>query len=437
MSTLPNVLVIHAHDLGRQLHCLGAQTVQSPNLDKLAASGVRFEHAFTVCPTCCPSRGVLYTGLYPSASGVMGMCCGRQKWDLAPEVKHLAQHLGAAGYATTAIGVHHESSSGPERCGFESYQAPQLAESAVDLAIPCLEKLADSDRPFYLQVAVHEPHRYHVAGQENDGFIGDYLEPDDELGVAIPGYLLDTPGTREELAEFQGAVRHMDRHVGRLLAALEERSLSENTLVVFTTDHGAAFPRAKATLHDPGIENALLLRLPNRPGWNGGKCVSHMISNVDIVPTILEALGLEVPAPLQGRSFAPLLDGGDDSPRQEIFCEQTYHGQYDPKRGIRTERYKLFLHFASGRAWQDCSQSWRPRSSPVVHRLAPRTDFEFYDLEKDPWELENIWQDPDTAEVRADLLARLRAHMEKIGDPILTGPVDCPTRHMAMSYLKA
>ncbi|MHC4915562.1 MAG: sulfatase-like hydrolase/transferase, partial [Planctomycetota bacterium] len=100
MPDRPNVLLIHAHDLGRQLHCLGAETVQSPSLDRLAADGVRFTRAFTVCPTCCPSRAVLFTGLYPAANGVMGMCSGRMKWDLRPEVKHLAQHLGAAGYAT-------------------------------------------------------------------------------------------------------------------------------------------------------------------------------------------------------------------------------------------------------------------------------------------------------------------------------------------------
>jgi arylsulfatase A-like enzyme len=436
MSDRTNVLVIHAHDVGKQLHCLGAETVRSPNLDRLAGEGVRFERAFTVCPTCCPSRAVLYSGLYPAANGVMGMCCGRMKWDLKPEVKHLAQHLAGAGYATAAIGVHHESCSGPARCGFETYEEPQFAEAAVDLAFPRMKKLAAGDRPFYLQVAVHEPHRCHVEGEETDGFVGDYLSPDDELGVSVPGYLQDTPGTREELAEFQGAVRHMDAHVGRLLAALEEEGLAENTLVIFTTDHGAGFPRAKATLYDPGIENALLMRLPSRPGWNGGRCVSHMVSNVDFTPTILEALGLEVPGELHGRSYAPLLDGGEYSPREVIFCEQTYHGQYDPKRGIRTGRYKLFLHFASGHTWQDPSQSWRPRSDPVVSRRAKRPDFELYDLEKDPWELDNLWEDPGTADVRAGLFARLRAHMEKVGDPILTGPVDCPTRHIAMGCLR-
>ncbi len=433
----PNVLVIHAHDLGRQLACLGARTVQSPNLDRLAAGGVRFEHAFTVCPTCCPSRAVLFTGLYPAANGVMGMCCGRQKWDLKPEVKHLAQHLGAAGYVTAAVGVHHESSSGPKRCGFESYEEPQLAGAAVDLAIPRMQKLAKGGAPFYLQVAVHEPHRYHVPGDENDGFIGDYLSPDDELGVVVPGYLKDTPGTRAELAEFQGAVRHMDAHVGRLLTALDRQGLRENTLVIFTTDHGAALPRAKATLHEPGIETALIMRMPGRQGWSGGRLVSHMISNVDITPTILDLLGLGVPEELQGRSFRSLLDGGGYQPREAFFCEQSYHGQYDPKRGIRTERYKLFLHFASGHSWQDCSQSWNPRSDPVISRRTARPDFELYDLEKDPWELDNRRDDPALAEVRADLLARLRAHMEKIGDPILQGPVDCPTRKIAMEILGA
>jgi N-sulfoglucosamine sulfohydrolase len=434
MSDRPNILMIHCHDLGQHLGCYGVPTVQSPNLDAFAAGGVRFQNSFTVCPTCSPSRAVLYTGLYPPRNGVMGMCPGRMKWDLRPEVLHLAQHLRSAGYATAAIGEHHESCSGPERCGFDTYDATKPAEPAVDAAIAQLAQLKQQDRPFYLQVGINEPHRLHLPDDENDGFIGDHIEPDDELGTWVPGYLKDTPGTREELAELQGAVRHVDTHVGRLLNAVDDLDLRDDTLVIFTTDHGIAMPRSKATLYDPGIEVALMMRLPSRSGWSGGQVVNEMVSNVDVTPTLLELVGVDA-AELDGKSFAPLLDGRDYEPRAEVFAEQTYHGQYDPKRGIRTERHKLFIHFSSGHTWQDTSQSWRPRSDPVISRRAPRPDFELYDLADDPWELTNRADDPELADVQADLLARLGQHLHYTADPILAGPVSSPTHDIAMGLL--
>lgn len=429
----PNVLVIHAHDLGRFLGCYGVETVQSPHLDRLAAEGVRFAQAFSVCPTCSPSRAVLYTGLYPAANGVMGMCPGRMQWDLKPDVRHLAQHLAAAGYATAAVGVHHESFAGPARCGFQTYDPEEMAGPAVGAAIARLRDLSSADRPFYLQVAVFEPHRIHLPGAETDGFVGRHIEPDTEHGVTVPGFLRDTPGTRTELAELQGAVRHTDRHVGRLLAEIDRLGLRDDTFVLFTTDHGPGLPRAKATLYDPGIAITLLMRYPGREGWSGGRVVDHLVSNVDVLPTILETIGLDVPSALQGQSFAWHTEF---EPRREVFCEQTYHGQYDPKRGIRTDRHKLFIHFSSGHTWQDVSQSWRPRSDPAVSRRAPRPDFELYDLETDRWELTNRADDPALADIQADLLARLRAHMERLDDPILDGAVTSPTHRIAMDVLR-
>jgi len=123
----------------------------------------------------------------------------------------------------------------------------------------------------------------------------------------VPGYLRNTEGTRRELAGLQGAVRHVDTHFGRLLQALKDLGLESDTLVIFTTDHGIAMPRAKCSLYEPGVQVAMILRLASRKGWNGGIVHQEMISNIDYLPTILQLVGLPIPTNVQGRSFAPLL----------------------------------------------------------------------------------------------------------------------------------
>ena len=371
----PNILLLHCHDLGTYLHCYGAKTVQTPNLDTLAAQGVRFAHSFCTAPQCSPSRASLFTGRYPHSNGVMGLCHADFAWDLHPDERHLAQLLKDAGYATEAVGVIHETRSGANRCGYERHTNTSKASEMATAAIERLGELGtQSGKPFFLCAGCIEPHRLTSKGEEDHmGFLTPEFEPDETLGVDVPGFLRDTPGTRTELAELQGAVRHMDRQMGRILAALAEQGLEENTLVVFTTDHGYAMPRAKCSVYDPGLAVSLILRLPCRKGWHGGVVQNEMVSNIDVLPTLLDVLGLPVPATVQGRSFASLLDGSGYTPRKEIFSEISHHDYYDPCRCIRTETHKLILNFSSAPAFMDPSQSWRPRSgSSTAHSLIGR-----------------------------------------------------------------
>jgi N-sulfoglucosamine sulfohydrolase len=172
----------------------------------------------------------------------------------------------------------------------------------------------------------------------------------------VPPYLRDTPGTREELAGLQGAMRHLDEELGRWTDALHALGLESNTLMIVTTDHGIAMPRAKCSLYDPGIQVALVLRRAGRPGWCGGRVRKEMISSIDVLPTVLELAGIPVPANVQGRSFAPLLDGRAYTPCREVFCELTYHNYYDPVRCIRTEGQKLIANFSAAPSFMDPSQ---------------------------------------------------------------------------------
>ena len=436
----PNVVLLHCHDLGTYLHCYGAKTVQSPNLDAFASQGVRFANSFCTAPQCSPSRASIFTGRYPHNNGVMGLAHAEFAWDLYPDELHLAQLLKRAGYATEAVGIIHETHSGPNRCGYDHYTGGSRASDMATAAIERLKHLAqNTDQPFLLCAGCIEPHR--LGGRHDAdymGFLSDEFEADSELGVDVPGFLRDTPGTRTELAELQGAVRHMDRQMGRVLDAIRELGIEDNTLVIFTTDHGYAMPRAKCSLYDPGLAVLTIFRLPMREGWHGGITRNEMISNIDYVPTILDLVGIPVPENVQGRSLAPLLDGDDYTPRDVIFGEISHHDYYDPRRCIRTATHKLIVNFSSAPFFMDPSQSWRPRSVTVVPEDPARAYHaccELYDLENDPWELKNLAEAPEHAEIRDALMVPLRDHLVTTQDPILEGAITPPQHRKSLEIL--
>lgn len=440
----PNVLIFHCHDLGRHLHCYGVPTVRTPCVDGFARQGVRFGMSYCTAPSCSPSRASLLTGRYPHSNGVLGLTHFLFAWDLNPREKHLARILRDAGYATSAVGVIHETHQKAERWGYERHIPHAHAKAAVDAAVGELERLKEGRKPFYLWVGTIEPHRLPIdqePGQppHDQGFPGPGLEPDDKLGVWVPPYLVDSPPCRKELAGLQGAVRHVDEQFGRLLSAVDRLGLAEETLVIFTTDHGIAMPRAKCNLYEPGVGIAFILRFPAREGWHGGKVRREMISNLDVLPTIVELTGARLPAGVQGRSLAPLLDGRDYQPRREVFTELTYHDYYDPKRAIRTETHKLIANFTTAPAFMDPSQQWRPRSdtiTPPNHATAYHPHLELYDLSSDPWEQVDLADDPAHADIRDRLAARLLEHMEQTRDPLLRGAVTSPHHRNALAALK-
>ncbi len=436
-----NILLLHCHDLGRFLGCYGIPTVSTPNLDGLAAEGIRFDSAFCAAPQCSPARGSLFTGRYPQQHGVLGLTHSYFAWDLRPEIPHLAALLSGGGYRTALLGVHHESRVRPDaeiakQLGFDEVvtggHAPVVAQRAVER----LRDYASSGEPFYLQVGFHEPHRAPSVRDEPGtmGFLGDDIEPDSSAGVSVPPHLIDDAGARTEMAELQGAVRAMDAGAGTVLAALRQLNLEQNTIVIFTTDHGLALPRAKCTLYDPGIAVSLIMRAPGFAPGTVGQLVSH----VDIVPTLLELTGIAAPDGLAGSSLVPLLRGDVTAARSEIFAQLSHHDYYDPRRCIRTETHKLIVNFSSAPAIMDSSQSWRRRSTPqgLSGSTPPyHPPVELYDLRTDPVELTDLAEEPAHRAVREDLLTRLADWMRAVDDPLLEGPVAAPMQHTARALL--
>lgn len=410
----PNIVFITVHDLGQHIGCYGQTTVCTPNLDRLAGQGVRFARSFTTSPTCSPSRSALHTGRYSHANGIMGLAGKIHGWRYRPGERHFAQRAKETGYTTTLVGVQHVALEAAE-LGYDEVYPLGPARQMKEQAGQALRRHCEAGQPFYLEIGFFEPHRPFDYGDAS---------PDDSLGVAIPGYLPDTAEARKEMAAAQGAIRVMDEAVGHLLSELEQTGQADRTWVIFTTDHGLAMPRAKSTLYDPGIETALLMRWPEA-GIAGGKIIDEMISNVDIVPTMLEALGLPVPAEVQGSSFWPLLRGEPYRARSEIFAEKTFHTQYEPMRAIRTDRFKLIVNLELGpRINVPSDIQVGPLYPQMIEQCVnARSKVELYDLAADPLEMTNVADKPAYASQREELTRRLLDWMEQTGDPILQGPV--------------
>lgn len=411
----PNIVLVICHDLGRHLGCDGVSSVVSDNIDALAAEGVRMTNHFCTSPGCSPSRSSIMTGRYPHANGMMGLA--HMGWSMHPGERHVAALMSEQGYDTELIGVQHVTMR-PEKLGFRRVRADRLnCLEAAEVLCGLLRDRAKESAPFYVQLGLFEPHRPFDWGG---------AQPDDARGVWVPRYLLDCPGTRQELAAIQGAIRRVDQAMATVVRGLLETGLAENTILIFTTDHGIAFPRAKCTLYDAGIATTLILRWP-AGGWSGGRTVDQLLSNVDLLPTLLEATSAPAPRNVQGRSFLALLQGRAYEPREEVFAEKTWHNGYDPCRAVRTGRYKFIANFDNTPIEVPTDIMRGPTYAAMAAGLArnhpPR---ELYDLKQDPDELENLAGCPELAEVERDLSARLGRWMRDTGDPLLEGPIPTP-----------
>jgi arylsulfatase A-like enzyme len=359
----------------------------------------------------------------------MGLAHPPFGWRLEPRVPHTAQILAAAGYSTTLVGMQHLIDRGSAReLGYGEVLPVAPAYEEADASVALLRELSRGETPFYLEVGFEEPHRPYDFGG---------AQPDTSRGVAIPGYLPDAPESREDLAAFQGAIRQMDAGVGRILAGLDELGIAETTCVIFATDHGAAMPRAKCTLYDPGIEVALLLRWP-AARIGAGRVVAELISNVDVTPTLLEALGVTPPQPLQGRSFWPLLRGEAYVPSNEIFAEKTFHTYYEPMRAVRGHDDKLIVNFEVSTRVDVPADIRQSPIYPLMHQEfdAVRPPVELYDLRQDPWEQHNLAGSPDYASIEQHLRQRLLEWMRSTNDPLLHGSVASPYYTDACAWLE-
>ncbi len=410
----PNILYIHSHDTGRYLQPYG-HAVPTPNLQRLAERGVLFRRAYCAAPTCSPSRAALLTGQTPHSAGMLGLA--NRGFVLGDFDQHIIHTLKTAGYISALAGIQHLTNAqfhrGAEAVGYDHILTTAHADAHTAAADFIRSR---PGQPFWLTVGFFETHREFPAEHDVNPA---YVQP--------PALFPDTPGTRQDMANYIAMARTLDDKIGCVLAALDESGQRENTLVIYTTDHGLAFPGMKCNLTDHGIGVALIMQGP--APFSGGRAIDAMVSHIDIFPTLCDLLALEPPSWLQGRSMLQLLRGEADAIRDEVFAEVSYHAAYEPKRAVRTERYKYIRRYDK-------------RESPVLSNiddgltkselvaagfgeLAPAPE-QLYDTLLDPAERINLVDSAEHADVLADLRARLERWMRETDDPLLRGQVPAP-----------
>lgn len=426
MAERPNVVIFFT-DQQRwdSVGAYGGPMDLTPNLDAVARKGTRFDSAFTNQPVCAPARACLLTGQHGTKHGVWrnGLSIGSNTT--------LAHHLGNAGYETAYIGKWHlapgKSSAGPVapeyRGGFKYWEASNVLEftshpydvtiydgngdpihimdkyrpdAITDRAVSFIER--DHKSPFFLMVSQIEPHQQNDMKRmvAPDGYAEKYKNPH------VPFDLRNVPGDwYEQLPDYYGAIARLDECFGRVMKTLESQGVADNTIVIFTSDHGCHFKTRnseyKRSCHDGCTHIPLVV---SGPGFNKSMLIPEVVSLVDIAPTVLDALGMKVPAEMQGKSVMPLVERRIDDWSNEVLIQvsETMVG-----RAIRTERWKYCAVAPDKQGSQD------PASDQYV-------DYQMYDLYADPHEQVNLVGRSQYKDQCAELRERLKKLMVAAGE---------------------
>lgn len=426
-----NVLLLIGDDHGGgDLGCYGHPLLKTPHLDRLAADGVRFSHAFATTASCSASRSVIYTGLHNHKNGQYGHAHAESHFVQQPFVETIFTLLRANGYRTGLIGKKHVLPEEKYRVDFEPKANPRDVAQVAELSGEFFR--SSGERPFLLVIGFVDPHRTGNGFGNERKHRGEIEVRYDCQGVPVPHFLPDSPEVRAELAEYLQAISRMDQTIGRVLQALEHSGNADETLVLYTSDNGMPFPGAKTNVYDPGIHLPLIVRRPELR--RRGLVNQAMISWVDFAPTILDWTGTKAPArySLHGRSFLPVLEVEKPVGWDEVYASHTFHEitMYYPMRAVRTRKTKFIWNIAAGLKFPHASDlfassTWQSvllrdaemLGSRSVTKYLHRDEYELYDLEKDPRELVNRANDPAYAALRKELAAKLKDFQRKTDDP--------------------
>lgn len=430
-----NVLFIAADDMNWNTPgCFGGRAPEiTPNIDRLAREGLRFEHAHVTIAVCMPSRETLMTGRYPHHHGGMGFEPIRE------DVPTLQEQLRTAGYLNGILGKVEHLKPDSKFPWDMSLNAGELGAGRNPAAYyrhskEFFARAAREGKPFFLMANSHDPHRpFH--GSANDGKNltrpSRVYKPEE---ITVPGFLPDLPDIRTEVAQYYSSARRCDDTVGMVLKALKESGQEDNTLVMFISDNGMSLPYAKTNCYLNSTRTPWIVRWPGkvRPGSVDSE---HFVSGIDYMPTILEAIGLKQIDGMDGKSFLPLLLGESQPERERVFTEffeTAAKGAY-PMRCVQDKRFGYIYNQwsdgetvfrnepQSGLTWKamvKASQDDAKIAERVKH-FSYRVPEELYNFEEDPDALTNLASDPkhkaDLQRLRQEMLEWMR----QAGDPLL------------------
>lgn len=399
----PNILWIMIEDWSADLSCYGTPLVHTPNIDKLADEGLRFERAYTTSPVCSTSRSAMMTGFHQNYIGAHQHRT-RDKKPLPHGIKPIPHLLEEAGYFTaTMVG-------GKTDCNFTTPKPLFLGKSW---------KERKRGQPFYVQATFGGTHR---------SFVRDPERPIDADKVTLPPYYPDLPLVRRDWANGLETVQVVDRQVGQLLQQLEDDGLAENTIVFFIGDHGRCHIRGKQFLYEAGVRIPLIVRWPKH--IQAGSVSDELVSSLDICQTIVKLAGAKPAHELHG-----LYLFGNDLPARKYvhFNRDKMDDTHDAMRAVRSDRYKLIHNLMPERAYCQLNE-YKERQYPILALMnvlnmqgklnpiqarfmaAAKPEFELYDLQADPHEINNLADDPRHAETKAELLAEINRWREDVND---------------------
>ncbi|WP_222930311.1 sulfatase family protein [Larkinella punicea] len=454
----PNIVLIVGDDHDRTAAgCYGNPQIKTPNLDALAAEGVRFTRAYATTSSCSPSRSVLLSGRHNHNNGQYGLQQATHHFHSFEGMKTLTHFLSGGGYRTARAGKFHLE---PTSTYPFDVRIDDNGNNPVRMAEKCADFLESTkNQPFFLYFCPTDPHRTgfrrdlplqpNAHGNRTNGQEGviETLYGADSLRV--PYFLPNTPESRAELAQYYQSVSRLDQGVGKLMAQLKQKGLWEKTIVIYVSDNGMPVPGAKTTHYEPGVRLPLIVRNPFSNQKN--KTCDELVSWVDMAPTIVDFAGVptpsqpgrgtslrnanEAPGPtayLHGKSWKAVFDHPGSFRSDTLFLSHSFHGltQYYPMRTIVTRHYKLIWNIAHPLEFPYASDLWDSATWQAflksgqttfgvreVKDYKHRPAFELYDLTQDPQELVNLANDPKHKPVFDKLLTTLKESQRKTGDP--------------------
>jgi len=413
-ASRPNFVFVIADDCTyRDIGCYGGQAY-TPNIDRLATEGMLFTHCFQSAPMCSPTRHNIYTGLYPVKSGAYPNHTFAKRG-----TESVVHYLKPLGYRVALSGKRHIA---PREVFPFEYVASVGNNPDFEAIDAFLAECKRDGTPFCLFACSNEPH-----SPWNKGDPSRY----DADKLKLPPCFVDTPQTRENMTRYLAEITYYDGQVGQALELLDKHRLADDTLVIVVSEQGSSFPFGKWTCYDTGLQSAFVARWPGH--IPAGTVNDALIEYVDVLPTYIQLAGGRPPEVLDGKSLMPVLLGQAKEHKQYVFGEMTTRGiingsEHFGIRSIRSSRFKYIWNFTPEVRFRNaCTksaifQSWREKAAgsadaaDKVRRYEHRPGEELYDVTKDPYEWDNLADDPEYAEAKDELRTKLLAWMEAMGD---------------------
>ncbi|MBT7092317.1 MAG: sulfatase, partial [Bacteroidetes bacterium] len=440
---LPNILIVSADDLAyNSVGAFGCKVKDiTPNIDKFATEGIRFTNAHVNTPVCQPCRQSWLTGRFPHSIESEGF------EPINVDVSTLPEQLKSIGYLNGILGkeIHHQ----PKDRFFWDFIPFVTEKDSIwrsghsrnpsmfyEYSSIFFKMAKDQNKPFFLSANSHDPHRPFIGSRQDTLTWGDNMPPVSRQyspeEVEVMGYLPDIKDVRKEVAQYYGSVYRGDQSIGGVLDALEESGLSDNTVVIFLSDHGAAFPFSKAQCYLNSSKTPLIIRWPEkiRPGSVDS---THFVTGIDLMPTIMEIAGLPLIPKLDGQSFLPLLF--DKKQRDREYAYSTFYQIFAkkrfPMRCLQNEDFGYIYNFWSDhqteiRGDATGGLTWRAmiKAAETDLEIAKRVELykyrvpeEFYNFKNDPDGLVNLVNDPAYAKELMKFRKKMLEMMKKYNDP--------------------